>query len=60
MTSCKLQAAAVPQVMYRFAQQPGMICLNGTRNDMHMQQDLSIDDFLLDEQDMLRIMQVSR
>ncbi len=54
----KLQRT-VPQVMYRFAQQLGMICLNGTRNELHMQQDLAIDDFSLDEQDMLRIMRVS-
>ena len=33
---------------------------SGRRNEMHMQQDLAIDDFSLDEQDILRIMQVSR
>ena len=55
----KLQRT-VPQVIYRFAQQLGMICLNGTSNEKHMRQDLGMDDFLLGEEDMLRIMQVSR
>jgi diketogulonate reductase-like aldo/keto reductase len=50
----------VPQVMYRFAQQLGMICLNGTRNALHMQQDFEINDFALDDEQMLRILQVSR
>jgi diketogulonate reductase-like aldo/keto reductase len=50
----------VPQVGYRFARQQGMICLNGTRNREHMKQAFALNDFVLDEDDMQRILQVSR
>jgi diketogulonate reductase-like aldo/keto reductase len=57
--AAKLQRT-MPQVMYRFAQQLGMICLNGTRNALHMQQDFEINDFALDDEQMLRILQVAQ
>ena len=46
--------------MYCYALQLGMICLTGTRNATHMEQDFAIDDFALDAEEMQRIMHVSR
>jgi diketogulonate reductase-like aldo/keto reductase len=37
----------IPQVVFRFSQQVGMICLTGTTAVEHMKQDLDIDDFEL-------------
>lgn len=39
----------IPQIIFRFAQQVGMLPLTGTTNQLHMQHDLSIDDFSLSE-----------
>jgi diketogulonate reductase-like aldo/keto reductase len=50
----------VPEVVYRFAQQLGMICLNGTRNREHMEQALAMADFVLDADDIQRILKVPR
>ena len=37
----------IPQIVFRFARQAGMIPLTGTSNRQHMQEDLDIDDFEL-------------
>ncbi len=37
----------IPQIIFRFCQQLGMICLTGTTNAEHMKTDLAIDDFAL-------------
>lgn len=39
-----------PQIIFRFAQQIGMLPLTGTTNQKHMLQDLSINDFSLTEE----------
>ena len=37
----------IQQVIFKFAQQVGMIPITGTRSDLHMQSNLEIDDFML-------------
>ena len=37
----------VPQVIFRFARQAGMLALTGTRSPQHLRDDLAIDDFEL-------------
>jgi diketogulonate reductase-like aldo/keto reductase len=37
----------VPQVIFRFALHVGMIALTGTTSNAHMREDLSVDDFAL-------------
>ena len=38
---------SVPQIIFRFCHQLGMICLTGTSDPIHMRQDLDINDFEL-------------
>jgi diketogulonate reductase-like aldo/keto reductase len=41
----------VPQVVFRFALQVGMICLTGTTDPEHMRDDLAVYEFVLTERD---------
>jgi diketogulonate reductase-like aldo/keto reductase len=41
-----------PQIIFKFAQQAGMLPLTGTSNPQHMQDDLAIDGFELDAQEL--------
>lgn len=41
----------VPQIIFRFAQDIGIIPLTGTTDEKHMQQDLAIDDFSLSKEE---------
>ena len=43
------------QIIFRFCQQVGMICLTGTSNENHMKQDLDIQDFQLSSQEIEQI-----
>ena len=43
------------QVVFRFAQQIGMLPLTGTTDPAHMREDLTIDDFTLSAEDVQRI-----
>lgn len=43
----------IAQVVFRFAQQLGMLPLTGTTNPHHMREDLAIDDFTLTADEML-------
>ncbi len=45
----------VPQIIFRFAHQVGMIILTGTTNSLHMQDDLKIFDFELTDAEVLAI-----
>lgn len=49
----------VPQVIFRFSQMLGMICLTGTSNLGHMNEDLNIYDFELNAAEMTRIENIS-
>lgn len=44
-----------PQIFYRFLSQIGIIPLNGTTNEVHMKEDLSIFDFVLDDNEIIEI-----
>jgi diketogulonate reductase-like aldo/keto reductase len=48
----------IPQVVFRFAVQLGMIPLTGTTNSMHMRQDLEIFEFTLSEEDLQIILEL--
>lgn len=50
----------IPQLIYCFCQQLGMICLTGTSNPIHMEQTLSVEDFKIDEVDMLKLTAICR
>lgn len=45
----------IPQVVFRFSQQLGMICLTGTTQTEHMRQDLNIYDFELNPDEISQI-----
>ena len=45
----------VPQIIFRFCQQVGMICLTGTTNPAHMKEDLNISDFELSDSEVVKI-----
>ncbi len=45
----------VPQIVFRFALQAGMIALTGTSNPQHMKDDLDVFDFRLEQQEVDRI-----
>lgn len=49
----------LPQVIFRFALQLGMICLTGTRSPEHMGEDLAVYDFELSAEEVARIEQIS-
>jgi diketogulonate reductase-like aldo/keto reductase len=49
----------VPQIIFRFCQQLGMICLTGTNSPLHMKQDLDIYDFEITPQEMNLIENIS-
>lgn len=49
----------VPQVLFQFAQQLGMLCLTGTTNLAHMVDTLNVSEFRLDEDDIQQIMRLS-
>jgi len=48
----------IPQVVFRFAVQLGMMPLTGTTNSLHMRQDLEIFDFTLSETDLQIILEL--
>ena len=48
-------AARVPQVVFRFALQVGMLPLTGTTSEAHMRDDLAALDFELSEDDALAV-----
>lgn len=50
----------VPQVIFRFAIQMGILPLTGTTNKIHMQQDLKIFDFSLTDEELIEIQACSR
>lgn len=45
----------IPQIIFRFSQQLGMICLTGSTNPMHLSQDLNIYDFELTPTEVMQI-----
>lgn len=45
----------IPQIAFRFANQLGMICLTGTSDPKHMQEDLDIFDFKLDDSEIFQM-----
>ncbi len=45
----------LPQIVFRFAHQSGMICLTGTTDASHMREDLAIFDFELSRDEMTEI-----
>jgi len=45
----------IPQIVFRFCLDIGMLPLTGTNSPLHMKQDLDIQDFELSTQDILRI-----
>ncbi|HJL16276.1 MAG TPA: aldo/keto reductase [Sandaracinaceae bacterium LLY-WYZ-13_1] len=49
-------AKTVPQVVFRFAHQLGMIPLTGTTSDQHMAEDLDVFDFALDEDEVAALL----
>lgn len=49
----------VPQIVFRFARQVGMIPLTGTTSEEHMRTDLDIEDFALTEAEVEQIEQVA-
>ncbi len=51
----KKHGKTAPQVIFRFAQQMGMLPLTGTTDSAHMAQDLAISTFELDAQDLAAI-----
>ena len=51
----KAHGKTMPQVVFRFALQLGMLPLTGTTNSEHMAQDLDIFDFALSDDEMARI-----
>jgi diketogulonate reductase-like aldo/keto reductase len=48
----------IPQVVFRFAVQLGMMPLTGTTNSLHMREDLEIFDFTLSEEDIQIILEL--
>ena len=48
-----------PVVVFRFAQQVGMLPLTGTTDAAHMREDLAIGDFTLSPADLTRIERIS-
>lgn len=48
----------VPQVVFRFARDVGMLPLTGTTDPEHMRQDLAVDDFQLTDAEVARIEQL--
>jgi len=49
----------VPQVIFRFALQLGMICLTGTTSPEHMREDLAVYDFELSDDEVQTIERIS-
>jgi diketogulonate reductase-like aldo/keto reductase len=49
----------IPQVIFRFCQQLGMICLTGTTDTLHMREDLEIYDFELTPAEVSQIEKIS-
>jgi diketogulonate reductase-like aldo/keto reductase len=45
----------LPQIVFRFSQQIGMLPLTGTTNPDHMKEDLASDRFTLTEDELQRI-----
>lgn len=45
----------IPQIVFRFANQLNMICLTGTTNPKHMQEDLNIFDFELSDSEIFQM-----
>lgn len=45
----------IPQIVFRFAQNAGILSLTGTTDKVHMRQDLAIDDFSLTEKELLEV-----
>ena len=50
----------IPQIIFRFSQQIGIIPLTGTSNTENMKSDLAIDDFSLTDEDGVRLLSVSQ
>lgn len=50
----------IPQVIFRFSQQSGMIPLTGTTDASHMKLDLQIEDFSLDAKDLQSIQDIDK
>jgi diketogulonate reductase-like aldo/keto reductase len=53
-------SAGLPQIVFRFAQQIGMLPLTGTTDVEHMQDDLACDRFTLTDEELRRIETVAR
>lgn len=49
----------IPQIIFKFSQQVGIICLTGTTQIKHMQDDLSIDDFEMSPHELRLIENIS-
>lgn len=47
------------QIVFRFAQQVGMLPLTGTTDPAHMREDLAIDDFTLSPEDVMRMERIA-
>ena len=52
------QGKTIPQVVYRFAIQLGMLPLTGTTDSLHMRQDLDIFDFSLRDEDLQFMLEI--
>lgn len=52
--------ATIPQIVFRFAMQLGMICLTGTTNPQHMREDLAAVELELTEDEMATIEESGR
>lgn len=48
----------IPQIVFRFCHQIGMICLTGTTNPVHMRQDLDVFDFQLTDDEISLVMNI--
>jgi len=48
----------IPQVVFRFAVQLGMLPLSGTTDSLHMRQDLDIFDFVLSDEDLQTMLEI--
>jgi diketogulonate reductase-like aldo/keto reductase len=51
---------AIPQIVFRFALEVGMIPLTGTTNGDHMQADLEVFDFQLEPEEVARVESLGR
>ncbi|BBM87179.1 aldo/keto reductase family protein [Candidatus Uabimicrobium amorphum] len=56
---CDKYQKTLPQIIFRFSIQLGMLVLTGTTNEQHMRQDLKIDDFSLTEDEVALIEKIA-